>query len=142
MDDKVYNIIPMPKPRMTRRDAWTQRECVNRYNAFKDNVALEKLTFDEAFSHIVFIIPMPGSWGEAKKERMNHTPHQQENADVDNLCKALMDAVYKQDGAIWDIRVSKIWGHRGAIVVSRETMGDNYMAMSIINNACGRIKCR
>jgi Holliday junction resolvase RusA-like endonuclease len=134
--DTVYNITPMPKPRQTQCDKWKQRPVVMAYRAFKDHVALEKLKFDECYSHIVFIMPMPASWSNSKKERMLHTPHKQQNADIDNLCKAMMDAVYKQDGSIWDIRISKIWGYEGAIVVSRKTWRDKPgIALALVSQA-------
>ena len=34
----AYKIKPVPKPRMTQRDAWDKRPCVLRYRAFKDEV--------------------------------------------------------------------------------------------------------
>lgn len=37
--------------------------------------------------------------------------------DIDNLCKALLDALYKDDSKIWDLRVTKIWGYEGQIEI-------------------------
>jgi len=34
---------------------------------------------------------------------------------VDNLHKALMDAVFEEDSAVWDARITKIWGEKGQI---------------------------
>ena len=47
---------------------------------------------------------------------MDGEPHKQ-TPDVDNLCKALLDAIYKNDSAVADIRITKIWGRAGMIAV-------------------------
>ena len=43
-------------------------------------------------------------------------PHQQ-RPDKDNLEKAILDAIFKQDSHIWDGRTSKIWGNTGSIII-------------------------
>lgn len=43
-------------------------------------------------------------------------PHQQK-PDADNLLKSLMDAIYSEDCAVWDIRVTKRWGNAGEIII-------------------------
>lgn len=49
---------------------------------------------------------------------MDGEPHQQENADTDNLMKALKDAIFKKDGHVWRYgSVEKVWGYRGAIQI-------------------------
>ena len=101
---KVYDITPMGKPRMTRSDKWRQRECVLKYRAFKDEVRLKRVSISESGSHVTYVLPMPKSWSKLKKSRMDGQPHQQK-PDVDNLTKALLDALYKDD--------SKVWGHQG-----------------------------
>lgn len=115
----IYKITPVPAPRMTQSDKWKKRECVLRYFAFRDEVRFKRVTIPDAGAHVTFTMPMPKSWSEAKKERMNHTPHQQ-TPDVDNLTKALLDSVFGQDCGVWDIRVTKVWGYEGAIEI-RET---------------------
>jgi Holliday junction resolvase RusA-like endonuclease len=59
---------------------------------------------------------MPKSWSKKKREQMHGKPHQQK-PDVDNFAKAVLDALFEDDSHIHDIRVSKIWGHTGAIIV-------------------------
>ena len=53
--------------------------------------------------------------GEEKAEhdatRHNRVP------DVDNYLKALMDATMHDDSEVWDIRVSKLWGYKGSIII-------------------------
>lgn len=71
----------------------------------------------EAGSHITFILPMPTSWSKKKRAVMNGQAHQQK-PDVDNMIKALMDALYVDDAHIWDLRVTKLWGESGQILIS------------------------
>lgn len=59
---------------------------------------------------------MPKSWSKKKHVEMNGKPHQQK-PDVDNLLKALMDAVFKDDCKVWNVTVSKVWGTSGNITV-------------------------
>lgn len=56
---------------------------------------------------------------------MNGQDHQQK-PDVDNMIKALMDALYAEDAHIWDLRVTKLWGESGQILISdNDSAGDN-----------------
>ena len=121
---KIYNITPIPKPRMTQRDKWKKRPVVLRYFAYRDEVKAKGVFLPESNYHVIFILPMPKSWSKKKKALHKHQPHQQ-TPDKDNLEKALLDAVFKDDSKIWDGRVSKIWGDTGAIVVLTESMVEN-----------------
>ena len=112
----VYNITPVPKPRMTQRDKWAKRPAVLRYRAFCDEVRLKGVRVPEAGAHIKFGIPMPKSWSKKKRERMQSAPHQQK-PDIDNLTKALLDAVHKDDSGIWDLRTTKCWDEKGWISI-------------------------
>lgn len=67
-------------------------------------------------AHIIFIIPMPKSWSQKKRDLMNGQPHQQK-PDIDNLTKSLLDALFDDDSHIWDIRTSKVWGEMGQIII-------------------------
>lgn len=111
---KTYVITPIPKPRMTQRDRWAQRPPVLRYRAFCDEVRLKGVSLPECGWHVTFVLPMPQSWSKKKRAAMAGKPHQQK-PDADNLLKALMDAIYKDDCAIWDVRVTKLWGEAGLI---------------------------
>ena len=112
----IYDITPMAKPRMTQRDKWKKRPIVLRYQAFCDEVRLRKVPFPESGAAITFFLPMPKSWSEKKKEAMAHKPHLQ-RPDLDNLIKALADAVHKDDSRIWDFSCSKFWARAGCIGV-------------------------
>lgn len=113
---KRYDITPMGKPRMTRSDKWKQRDCVMRYRAFKDECRYKGVELPESNAHVVFVVPMPKSWSQKKKREMLGAPHRQK-PDVDNMLKALMDALFEEDSAVWDVRATKIWGETGSIKV-------------------------
>lgn len=109
-------ITPVPKPRMTQRDKWQKRPCVIRYRDFCDEVRnqMKGQEFPQEGAYVIFYLPMPKSWSKKKKREMQLKPHQQK-PDVDNLCKALLDALYGDDSHIYDIRISKYWALAGAI---------------------------
>lgn len=113
----MYLVEPMAAPRMTQRDRWSKRPVVQRYFAFRDQVRQNQVLIPESGAHITFVLPMPPSWPKAKRAKHAWQPHQQ-RPDVDNLAKALLDAVFDEDCRVHDIRVSKIWGDYGMIVVS------------------------
>jgi len=113
---KIYNVVPMGKPRMTRADKWKKRPEVLRYRAFCDHVRLLGVKLPEANSHITFIPPLPKSWSKKKRAEMNGKPHQSK-PDKDNLEKALLDALFEDDAHIWDSRVTKLWGEVRQIII-------------------------
>lgn len=112
-----YPITPLGKPRMTQRDKWQKRPAVMRYRAFADECRLRQVMVPECGSHIVFTLPMPASWSAKKKAAMTGQAHRQK-PDADNLLKALMDAVLKDDSGVWDCRITKLWGTSGGITIS------------------------
>ena len=114
----VYDIKPVPKPRMTRSDRWKKRPCVLRYFDFKDAVKRLGITIPDCNYHVIFIMPMPKSWNREKKFTMDGEPHQQ-RPDKDNLEKALLDAIFQEDCRIWDGRCSKVWGYEGKIIITK-----------------------
>lgn len=115
---KSYPITPVPKPRMTKSDAWKKRPCVMRYWAFKDKV--RELGIELICPcKITFYVPMPKSWSKKKKTSFDGRPHLNETFDVDNGLKGLMDAIYDQDGHIWSIAVEKRWAHEGSITIEK-----------------------
>lgn len=113
---QVYDICPLPKPRMTQRDSWAKRPAVLRYRAFCDEVRLRGVVLPVCCSHVTFVMPMPPSWSKKKRAAHAGQPHQQK-PDADNLLKALMDAIYHDDCAVWDVRVTKLWGETGSIKI-------------------------
>lgn len=116
MTKKIYDIVPVPKPRMTRADKWKKRPATARYWAFKNEVKLRGINVPEMGTHITFVMPMPASWSKKKRAEHLGEAHQQK-PDVDNLTKALLDAIYEDDAHVWDIRTTKIWGEVGRIII-------------------------
>lgn len=111
-----YHVTPIGKPRMTRSDKWKQRPAVMRYRFFCDDVRLHDIRLPEAGAHVTFVIPMPQSWSKKKRALMNGKPRKVK-PDIDNLEKALLDALFDNDAHIWDLRKTKIWGEEGAIII-------------------------
>ena len=116
-------IDPIAKPRMTQRDRWKKRPVVLRYRAFCDEVRLrlQDYSFPPAGAHVTFFIPMPKSWSKKKKREHYMKPHQQK-PDVDNLEKALLDALFEDDSHIYDIRASKYWANEGLITIQETSL--------------------
>jgi Holliday junction resolvase RusA-like endonuclease len=126
----ILDIIPNTAPRMTRSDQWKtdpnhpnpkqrQRLSVTRYFAYKNSVAklCNEINLNEFSTlDIIFFIPMPQSWSKKKKEKMNGMPHQS-RPDIDNLSKAFMDSVMKEDSHVWSIRKEKRWAYFGSILI-------------------------
>lgn len=113
-------IIPMGKPRMTQRDKWLKppRNPVLKYRNWCDTLRkqCDSLGFELTPElTCTFVIPMPKSWSGKKKERMDGQPHQQ-RPDIDNICKAVMDALAKEDSYVYALNCKKIWGRRGLII--------------------------
>ena len=124
MSIKLYPVVPVPKPRMTQRDKWQKRPAVMRYRAFCDDLRARKCTFPESGSHVIFHMPMPKSWSKKKRAEMLGQPHQQK-PDVDNLAKAILDAVLKDDSGVWDMRTTKRWSEIGCIEIKLPEHNDD-----------------
>lgn len=112
----LYEITPVPKPRMTRADRWKKRPAVLRYFAFCDEVRLAGVKIPNAGAKLIFHLPMPASWSKKKQGNMAGTPHQK-RPDLDNLIKALLDAVLSEDACVWQYEATKLWAKTGAIEV-------------------------
>lgn len=116
----TYPIIPMGAPRMTRADAWRcpPRDCVSRYWAFKDLIKAHNVELRNG-DGVVFVLPMPASWSKKKKAEMCGQGDKSK-PDLDNLLKALMDALFQDDAHICKLsNLEKIWGYTGEIRIYR-----------------------
>ena len=111
----IIPVSPVPKPRMTRSDAWKKRPCVTKYWKFKDEIREHEITLLQPWA-IHFVIPMPKSWSKKKKREFNRTQHQQK-PDIDNLVKALFDCIYEDDSHIHTVLATKTWGYVGLIQI-------------------------
>jgi Holliday junction resolvase RusA-like endonuclease len=117
----IYNIVPIAKPRMTRRDKWLKppRPVVQEYWDFCDKCGREKIRLDPSGCRVTFFLPMPKSWSEKKRRAYRGMPHMA-TPDLDNLLKGLFDALYEKDSIIWDIAASKLWEEEGKIIIEKE----------------------
>jgi len=118
----VFDIKPVPKPRMTISDKWKKRPVVMKYWAFKDALNLiarkNKFTLPEVYD-ITFNIGMPKYWSASlKKDRLNK-PHQSK-PDLDNLVKAWQDALDEEDMDVWQITARKFWAKKDSIIIKWE----------------------
>lgn len=99
----TLRIKPTPKPRMTQRDKWKQRKCVVNYYKFKDAVNQHNLDdFRGDSLRVIFFIKMPKSWSNKKRNDLDGTAHQSK-PDIDNLTKALLDAMHGEDCHVYDL---------------------------------------
>lgn len=118
MSDVIFNITPIPKPRMTRADSWKKRPVVLSYWAYKDEINLwankTKICISTELN-VTFILPMPKSWSCKKKMNMNGKPHTQK-PDWDNLAKGLQDCLLKNDSGVHRAIINKVWGYEGKII--------------------------
>lgn len=126
----LFDVIPFGAVRLTQSDKWKtnpnhldpkkrQRESVTRYYAFKDAIRLQanmmKLELADAFE-AVYLIPMPDSWSDKKKERKNKTICQVK-PDTDNITKAIKDTLKKSDSSVWCENAQKRWAYHGSIII-------------------------
>ena len=115
----IIDITPVPKPRQTRADKWKKRPSVLRYRAFADEVRYKILDKDMNGKAITFGMPMPKSWSKKKRIDMDGKPHTQ-RPDIDNLAKALFDALYalyEDDSCIHTVALKKVWSKNGYVKI-------------------------
>ena len=121
--DIKIDIDPIGKPRMTRSDRWTDKEkgvgrpSVLRYFNWQDELRLRLPNYEvPAELTIVFALPMPRSYSKKKRASLLGLPHQ-EKPDIDNLVKAFLDTLCKEDSYVWRVDASKVWAERGSIIL-------------------------
>lgn len=126
----LFDVIPMGAVRMSQSDKWKtnpnhvdpkkrEREAVTRYRHFKNVIRkqAEEMKFElKGVLEIVFLVPMPSTWSEKKKQRENKKPVKT-RPDTDNYVKAFMDALSKEDGYVWKINSQKRYAFKGSILV-------------------------
>ena len=119
MNSIIILTNPMGAVRQTKRDKWKKRPVVERYHQFRDDLryACKSNNFElgDTFE-IIFYIPMPKSWSKKKMIKMYDTPHNQK-PDIDNLVKAVMDALMTDDKKVWKILAEKRWAFEGEIYI-------------------------
>lgn len=118
----TFDLVPVPKPRQTRRDVWAKRPAVLAYRAFADELRLlavaQRFRMPEYGASLNFVLPMPPSWPKKRRAELNGMGHQYK-PDLDNLLKAFQDALTPDDCTIWHYAgLSKVWGEAGCILVT------------------------
>lgn len=122
VQDLIWDIDPVSKPRMTQRDKWLKpaRKPVAEYYVFKR--CLEAFSLRDKYVvtnclSLIFVIPMPASWSQKKRHSMNGQPHTVK-PDLDNLIKAFKDSLCENDSHIHTYdQMRKVWGTSGAIII-------------------------
>ena len=126
----IFDIVPMGGVRMTKSDTWKlnpnhpdplkrQRPAVTKYFAFKTLLLLQANQMEYTLGkHLeaVYLIPMPASWSNKKKERMNRLPCETK-PDTDNITKAVKDTLKKNDAEVWWEKAEKRWAYKGSIII-------------------------
>lgn len=143
----VLNITPQTHVRATQGDRIffrIKRELLRppglkrlkrleRYNEYKLSLgALAKqahFSFPEQGASIIFFIPVPQSWSKKKKKLYHGTLHQSK-PDLDNLLKAMTDALLAEDKIIAHYgELCKVWVNfdRGWIEIKDTIPTDIYI---------------
>lgn len=117
-----FDITPIGKPRMVKSDSWRKRPVVENYWQYKDKLKerAEKFSYSvpEILENITFIIPMPESWSNKKKESFNGKPHQSK-PDLDNIIKGFKDCLCDNDSFVHTYNnIRKVWGYSGKIIIN------------------------
>ena len=81
-----------------------------RYRAFADNfrASVGRVPKDALEVHWVAYLPMPKSWEDGKRMELKGKPHRQK-PDKDNIEKAILDALFKDDSRIYGGSGYKLW---------------------------------
>ena len=111
------DIDPVAKPRQTQQDKFMKRPPVLRYRAFAEELSYKVRGLPVSYiDTIIFRIAMPKSWSRKRREQMLGMAHEAK-PDFDNLAKAFYDALLKNDSAVWNVRLIKVWDYKGSIEV-------------------------
>ena len=90
-----------------------------RYRKFADEIReiASKHSFILSRSiSVQFSMPMPGSWSKKKRLLRDGMPHDV-RPDLDNLIKAVCDALMEEDKYLYRITASKHWSLTGGILI-------------------------
>ena len=135
VESEIIDVTPMGAVRMTKSDTWKldpnhadprkrQRDAVRRYFEYKNKVVSSCNECGYCLGEtldIIFYLPMPNSWSKKKKEAHQFKPHQS-RPDIDNLLKAFMDALKKEDSDVWKVTAEKRYSYTGFIVIKKENI--------------------
>jgi Holliday junction resolvase RusA-like endonuclease len=125
---QLIDIIPQPYVRQVSSDKYKKRPAVLRYRAYAEELRLKYKHHLPADICIGFVIPIAKGRRMASKKypvALNAgMPHQQ-TPDLDNLVKAVLDALCIDDSYVHSIMAFKVWGDTGLISISEGVQGDN-----------------
>lgn len=107
--DSIFFRIPREK---LRPPGLKRLMRLEKYNQYKIDLLAEakskRFALPPVGASITFFIPVPPSWSK-KKKKMHHGRFHQSKPDIDNLQKALLDSLMKEDKEIAHLEVSKRW---------------------------------
>lgn len=131
--DLYLDIEPMGAVRTTQKQMYADKRY-KKYMTWKDDIRIlwnaeliklgikpDEFKFSEIKS-ITFVVTIPMSISLSKAQRKEREdridmPHQMK-PDIDNMLKAFMDALMKEDSHVHTIgRMTKVWGLHGHIKV-------------------------
>jgi Holliday junction resolvase RusA-like endonuclease len=116
MPEYIFDINPVPasRPRVTR---WNTH-FPKRYTQFKRDMKAQTakidvpLTEDLLYATVIFYVSLPKAWSKKKKRNMDGK-YCDNNSDIDNYLKAILDSLtgvlYKDDKQFVSIKAEKIW---------------------------------
>ena len=107
--DSIFFRIPREKLRPTGLKRLMRLERYNKYKLDLDSEAKRKsFVMPPIGASITFVIPVPRSWSK-KKKKLYHGRFHQSKPDIDNLQKAFLDSLMKEDKQIAHLEVQKRW---------------------------------
>lgn len=116
-------VLPMGAVRTTQKQKFVD-ESAKRYRIYKQQIALLVKQHIKAPSErpilvdITFYMPIPSSWSQKKKERMNGAVHRSK-PDIDNMIKAFFDSLnkiaWKDDNQVYEVHSKKVYSFNPGI---------------------------
>jgi Holliday junction resolvase RusA-like endonuclease len=107
--DSIFFRIPREKLRPAGLKRLLRLEKYNKYKIDLDAEAKRNsFVMPPIGASIVFVIPVPQSWSK-KKKKLYHGTFHQSKPDIDNLQKAFLDSLMKEDKQIAHLEVQKRW---------------------------------
>ena len=104
-------LVPVGKPRMTKRDQWLKRPSVVKYRIFADALrqCMQGVDLSDVWCmSLTFYMPFPKSYSQKKRDSLSGKVHR-EKSDLDNCVKATLDALIEEDKGVAGILAWKYW---------------------------------